>query len=113
MNPTSLQRKEAQKRNDEFAPGDLVIITRRFFSNHGIHYQDLGIAAVREYKPPYMSYQPSVTIDIKFNSFLVQCSINGWLKAYSLSGINDREEITVMVEIHPAYLEKIKQKKRK
>lgn len=111
--PTSLQKKEAQKRSNQFKAGDLVIIASRFFSNHSIPYRDLGVAVVREVNEPCEDQPPSVKISVKFDPVLIQCAINGYIKISGAYGLNEKRQPVTQIEIHPVYLENVKTKRKR
>lgn len=112
--PTSLQKKEAAKRNkDQFEVGDTVTIAHRFFSNRGLKFLDLGKAEITSIVQPVDFTPPSVRIRIKFNAALIQYAKNGYVKIFGAYGLNEKGEPTAIVEIHPVYLEHVKAKRKK
>lgn len=81
---------------------DLVVLTKRFFQNHQIIYQDLGIGIVIENSNP-----PNVSVKFMFNELFFNHFLSKKIIEYKLlSG-------AMVLKLHPLYLERVKLKRKK
>ena len=101
----SRRRKEEKARSNLFHSGDSVIVSRMFFRNHGLKYQELGKGIIKEIVPIWESTLPAVKVIFDFSPMFLQLANNGYLKVNTMK---QDGKFIALVRIHPVYLEKIK-----
>lgn len=94
------KQREAAKSNT-LSAGDLVEIARRFFINHALPHRSI-IGRVKELDGVY------VWVVFAKNSVFQRCVEMGYIGEID----EQKDALTVLVKIHPVYLDRVKEKKR-
>ncbi len=111
MNLKQREARKAKQEANKIKVGDSVIIANRFFLNHGLKYQDLGIGIVNEIKEITAEHQqPSLIIRLP-KTLSAAVIFDMFVKDLLIISKNYQFENFITIKIHPLYVEKVTVKK--
>lgn len=89
------RQQRNQPKNNVLAVGDMVVVARRFFKNHGLAVHDLGICKLASISASF------ALIELEYHPVLFIYQSKNLIKVFR--GVNSNATI----QIHPVYLEKV------